>query len=170
MKKTLALMAGVFALVLVAVPALAREPKHEPSRTTITNAVVLQNDSVAVANSGLNYQSGTGTLRTGTAYADSYNLNSVNIGVAGCCEQQETSCCGSDGGDQSRSNQSIANMVLVDNDSLALANSGANLQTIGMQKPTRHGPPSTSTGSLTTGNVQSVSTNENYVNVSVLGM
>ena len=186
MKKTIAIAMGIFALTLVVVPAMAKgrpsgppisPPQSEPENTLV-NTVMVNNMSVSLANSGLNRQRDGGELRTGAAYSDSMNTTQVSVGVLGCCEEDEPSCCQRDrnrcgcGDQQEESGSPIMNMVSVNNGSLALANSGLNSQSGSpvVQKPCRRTPPMQSGGLLVTGRADAYSTNETLVNVAVSGM
>lgn len=181
MKKTMGLLIGVVALLVIAVPALAIHQIPQRSEPNIlTNMVMVNNESTAMANTGMNRLSGSGTLRTGDAYANSANLNTVSIGVVGCCEQTDRpGCC------QQRDRRcgcqqtqepatQTMNMIMVNNQSLATANSGLNTVSGNVQtpRPTRNcRPPMITTGgTLSTGDAQAWSGNDTLVGISVVGL
>jgi len=182
MKKTIAIAMGIFALVLVATPAMAIHLSfgypHSGPDERLENTVRVNNMSVSLANSGLNRQTGGGTLRTGAALSTSMNATQVNIGVMGCCEEEESSCCRGNrnrcgcGYHREEASSSTVNTVMVNNGSLALANSGLNSQSGSRMhhvKPCRGRPPM-QTGLLATGRADAYSGNETLVNILVSGM
>lgn len=171
------LLIGVVALLVVAVPALAFRGSYKPQVSTVTDMVMIDNTSVSLANSGMNTLLGSGTIRTGDASAQSGNYNDVRISVAGCCQEDDHDCCHRDsrrcGCDHEQEPvTNVMNMVMITNRSMAGANTGMNLQTGTMQvSRSRCGyKPVMPTGSIVTGEAESISVNDNYVNLSVTGL
>jgi len=179
MKKTIGLFIGVVALLVAVVPALAtyyQPQKSEPS--TLTNMVMITNESAALANTGMNRLEGSGVLKTGAANSESVNYNAVNVSVVGCCEEDDSDCCNHyrdrrcGCGQTQEPSTRVMNMVMLMNSTTAMSNTGLNVLTAGsQQKPscrTHHYQP-VATSSLTTGAAEAVSGNTSLVNLSVTG-